>query len=233
MQTLRVYPNPFAAVDKHGTPCGLCPRDPDADAGGPGLFVGARPCKKNTHILQDFQTEHSEKLGARAGAMAAKGEIRSPMQLTRYEFMGISSLDPELAAKLAAKDPIEIPATKYYKAELRSGSLIPADIETSRAAKLPRFVTPAEYFKRYAPALPETPGLEPLPTSPDAEGNLLEGSALPEGETREGITLPADGVERLVDFAAGTVDGKPVTADPNDSSTRYATSKRTTKSSEA
>lgn len=207
MQTLRVYPNPFAALDKHGTPCGLCPRDPDADAGGPGLFVGARPDKKNTQILQDFQTEHTEKLGARAGAMAAKGEIRSPMQLTRYEFMGVSSLDPELAAKLAAKDPIEIPATKYYKAELRSGSLIPADIETSRAAKLPRFVPPAEFFKRYAPApapLPETPGLEPLPDSPNAKGELLEAPALPDGEAREGVTLPADGVARTVELEAST-----------------------------
>lgn len=216
MQTLRVYPNPFAALDKNGTPCGLCPRDPDADAGGPGLFVGARPCKKNTQILQDFKAEHSERLGARAGAMAAAGEIRSPMQLTRYEFMGVSSLDPELATKLAAKDPIEIPATKYYKAELRSGSLIPADIETSRAAKLPRFVPPAEYFKRYAAApLPETPGLEPLPDSPDAEGKLLEAPALPEGESREGVTLPADGAERAVDLGS---------AKPN---------KRTHKSSEA
>jgi hypothetical protein len=209
MQTLRVYPNPFAALDKHGTPCGLCPRDPDADAGGPGLFVGARPDKKNTQILQDFAAINGEKLGARAGAMAAKGEIRSPMQLTRYEFMGVSSLDPELAAKLAAKDPIEIPATKYYKAELRSGSLIPADIETSRAAKLLRFVPPAEFFKRYAPApLPETPGLEPLPDSPDAAGNLLEAPALPEGETREGVTLPADGVARTVEPEASAKPNK-------------------------
>lgn len=202
MQTLRVYPNPFAAFDKNGTPCGLCPRDPDADAGGPGLFVGARPCKKNTQILQDFAAINGEKFGsARAGAMAAKGEIRSPMQLTRYEFMGISSLDPELAAKLGAKDPIEIPATKYYKAELRSGSLVPADIETSRAAKLPRFVPPVEFFKRYAPVpLPETPGLEPLPDSPDAEGNLLEAPALPEGESRDGVTLPADGAERTAEL---------------------------------
>lgn len=231
MNTFRVYPNPFHVVDKQGTPCALCPRDPDQDAGGPGLYVGARPDKKHTQILQDFVAINAEKVGPRFATMAARNEPRSPQQITRYEYMGIPSLDPELAQKLAAKDPIEIPATKYYRERLREGSIIAADIETSRAAKLVRFVTPAEFFKNHERApepalLPETTELEPLAPSPGADGELVEVAALPGGETREGIELPADGVMRTVDFEAGTVDGVPVTAEPNDPNTRYATKKR-------
>jgi hypothetical protein len=225
MNTFRVYPNPFLVADKQGTPCALCPRDPDQDAGGPGMYVGARPDKKNTQILQDFTAINAEKVGSRFAPMVARNEIRSPQQITRYEYMGIPSLDPELGQKLAAKDPIEIPATKYYRERLREGSIIPADIETSRAAKLLAFVPASEFFRRYVPPeLPEAPGLEPLPQSPDAEGNLLEGPALPAGETREGVTLPADGAARAVDLGPG--DSTPVLADPNDPDTRYATKKR-------
>lgn len=231
MQTYRVYPNPFAAFDKNGVPCGVCPRDPDADAGGPGMFVGARVDKKNTRVLQDFASINGAKFGSHVGAMIARGEIRSPRQVTLYEYMGVESCDPELAAKLGAKDAIEIPATKYYKDRLRDGSLIAADIKTSRAAKLIGFQPPAQVLAHLAPKpalLPETPGLDPLPQSPDADGNLLEAPALPEGENREGVTLPADGAERQVELEPNPVvsSESPLVAEPVDTDTRYAIKKR-------
>lgn len=152
MQTLAVYPNPFAAFDRHGIPCGVCPRDPEADAGGPGRFVGARVDPKRTEVLQDFAALHTKRYGAKLGALVAKHEIRSPRQKTVYEYMGVASSDPELGAKLAAKDPILVPATKFYKDRLREGALLPADAATAQACKLPAFVPIAEAYARRAPA---------------------------------------------------------------------------------
>jgi hypothetical protein len=121
MSTLKVYPNPWIARDRNGLPCGVCPRDPESDGGGPGQFVGARVDRKRTEILQ--------KLG--------KGDdMRSPMQRTVYEFMGIPSDDPELEAKLFACEPIALPRSKYYRDQIRQRALIAADAETAKAAKL-------------------------------------------------------------------------------------------------
>lgn len=159
MQTLLVYPNPWAAFDKNGVPCGVCPRDPEADAGGPGRFVGARVDSKNTRVLQDFAAGYVAKFGAAVAKKLAEQEHRSPIQATYYEYLGISSLDAELAEKLSAKQPVEIPATKYYKDRLREGALIAADKATSDKVRLPMFTPPAAYFasralKPVAPAEP-------------------------------------------------------------------------------
>jgi hypothetical protein len=144
MQTLLVYPNPWSAFDKNGVPCGVCPRDPVVDAGGPGQFVGARIDPKNTKVLQDFAALHG---GGARGAKLARHELRSPMQATFYEYLGIASQDPELAEQMASKDPVEIPSTKYYRDRLQEGSLIAADQATAKAARLNVFTEPAEFFK--------------------------------------------------------------------------------------
>lgn len=112
MTTLLVYPNPWAAFDKDGTPCGICPRDPEWDGGGPLQFVGARIDKSKTRVTQVLQRGD---------------DIRSPMQRTAYEYMGISSSDPDLRQKLFALEPIEIPNTRYYRDRLRDRALLPAD----------------------------------------------------------------------------------------------------------
>lgn len=110
MRTLRVKPNPFVARDKDGIPCGVCPRDPDRDGGGPAQFVGARVSKTRTKVLQKFDEP--------------RAELRDPLQRTVYEYMGIPGDDPELAAKLAVAEPIEIPDSKYYRDRIREGSLV-------------------------------------------------------------------------------------------------------------
>lgn len=138
MQTMRVYPNPFSAFDKDGDPCGVCPRDPESDGGGPGQFVGARIDRNETKVLQDFGK--SVKFGDHA-----RHELRSPLQKTKYSYLGVASSDPELAALLASKEPVEIPITSYYKERLREGSIIPADAETARRARAP-FTPPAQVF---------------------------------------------------------------------------------------
>ena len=133
-----VLPNPFSAFDKEGAPCGICPRDPDGDGGAPGRFVGARVDRDNTEKLQKFKNPQHE--------------IRSEMQRTRYEYLGIPNIDPELAQKLATKEPIRLPVTKYYKDRLREGSLLAADQATATEARLPRFVEPTSFFARFANA---------------------------------------------------------------------------------
>src|SRR6478735_3428895 len=117
MQFLNVYPNPFAAFDKDGDPCGVWPRDFDADAGGPGQYVGARVDSEKTKVLQDFGKN-------------APHELRSPEQSTKYSYLGIASSDPELSQKLGEKEPIRLPRTKYYIDGLMQGALLAADAET-------------------------------------------------------------------------------------------------------
>lgn len=198
MQTLLVYPNPWSAFDKNGVPCGVCPRDPDADAGGPGQYVGARVDKKNTKVLQDFAALHG---GGARGAALAKHELRSPIQATFYEYMGVPSQDPELAELLAKKDPIEIPATKYYRDRLQEGSLIAANAETAKAARLRGFTPPKDFF-----AFKRLKALDgALPQSPDVAGNVLEAPATPDSQPREGVTMPADGEPRTAELAGGPV----------------------------
>lgn len=151
MPILRVLPNPWSARDKEGRPCGVCPRDPDADGGGPGQYVGARVDRKRTEILQKLERGD---------------DLRSPMQRTAYEYLGIASDDRELAAKLLAAAPIELPATKYYRDRISDRSLLAADAETARIAKLRRFEPPARALSRYLPAAPakaqEKPAAEPI-----------------------------------------------------------------------
>jgi hypothetical protein len=150
---MRVYPNPFSAFDRDGDPCGVCPRDPESDGGGPGQFVGARIDRKETRVLQDFGK--SVKFGDHS-----QHELRSPLQKTKYSYLGISSNDPELAASLASKDPVEIPVTSYYKERIREGSIVPADAETAKRARVP-FTPPSQLFAfqsmKNAPAAEEAP----------------------------------------------------------------------------
>lgn len=168
MEFLFVLPNPYSAFDKDGHPCGVCPRDPDADAGGPGQFVGARVDSDKTEVLQNFGKN-------------APHELRSPMQSTKYSYLGVASDDLELATKLSDKDPIRLPCTRYYRDRLVEGSILAADSQTAKLASVPHFVAAKAHLARYAPAL--------LPVSPDADGNVLTAPALLDGQTREGVEL--------------------------------------------
>jgi hypothetical protein len=167
MNVLRVYPNPWAATDKHGVPCGVCPRDPESDGGAPGQYVGARVDKKRTQVLQDFG-EH------------AAHELRSPMQRTCYEYLGVASDDPELGTKLLSKEPVELPRSKYYRDRIADGSLLCADKATADAAKFRGFVPIEQLSKRFvaAPAPPATPTVEaeaidsPAPKKPKKPSDL-------------------------------------------------------------
>ncbi len=163
MDFLYVYPNPFSAFDKDGHPCGVCPRDPDADAGGPGQYVGARVDSDKTEVLQDF------------GKMAPH-ELRSPMQRTKYSYLGISSDAPDLIAQLVSKEPIRLPMTRYYRERLVEGSIISADAATAMAARVSHFAPPAEYFKQHAPVVVEAPAPE-MPAAAPVASSSVEPSA--------------------------------------------------------
>lgn len=152
MNVLRVFPNPWAAFDKEGLPCGVCPRDPESDGGAPGQYVGARVDRKRTKVLQDF------------GEMA-QHELRSPMQRTTYEYLGIPSDAPDLAEQLFAKEPVVVPRTKYYRDRIADGSLLCADKATAESAKYRAFV-PIEQLRalRSAPK-PAAAAVEPAPAA--------------------------------------------------------------------
>jgi hypothetical protein len=166
--TLSVYPNPWAAFDKNGVPCAVCPRDPEADGGVPGSYVGARVDKKHTKVLQDFAAGYVAKFGAAVAKKLAEQEHRSPIQATYYEYLGISALDPELAEKLAAKAPIEIPATKYYKERIREGALIAADKATATRCKVAGWAEPAAYFAARALSKAAVEAVEAIAEGADA-----------------------------------------------------------------
>lgn len=162
MRVLRVYPNPWSARDANGQPCGVCPRDPESDGGGPGQFVGARVDRKQTQVLEDVPEEEQS--------------IRSPRQRTAYEYLGIPASDPQLAEKLAAAQPVAIPRTKYYRDRLAEGSLIPADTETAREARRP-FVDPKNFFARYAKSTSAAPTEETATSSTDPGAPATEEAA--------------------------------------------------------
>lgn len=174
MQVLRVMPNPFVAFDRDGDPCAVVPRDPD-DGGGPLQFVGARLDRERTKKLQDF--------GRSKFGDNERFEIRSAKQSTKYSYMGVASDDRGLAAQLATKDPIDLPSTKYYKARLKEGSLIPADEATAKRVGL-QFVPVAVLFAglgvthaRPEPEKPAeiVPSPEPSEATPDEDAPRKRG----------------------------------------------------------
>lgn len=174
-RTLRVYPNPWAARDMHGLPCGVCPRDPDSDGGGPGQFVGARVSRAATKVLQEVPEQEQQ--------------LRSPMQRTVYEYLGVPSSDPELAAKLAAADPITVPRTKYYRQRIAEGALIAADEETAQAGRRP-FIDPAKHFARFRPKPKANPEQESAPDASTSESAGSSGASSPAAATADSPASP-------------------------------------------
>lgn len=142
MQRINVLPNPFIARDKFGRPCAVCPRDPDQDSGGGAKFVGAKVDQAATVVTQKLRRGD---------------DMRSAQQRTFYKYLGIASDDPELAAKLAAAEPVNIPLTRYYRDRLREGALIVADKASAEVARV-KFHEPLDVFPKPAPApVPEAP----------------------------------------------------------------------------
>lgn len=146
---LRVYPNPWLALDKNGVPCAVCPRDPDQDGGGPLQFVGARIDKARTVVTQKLMRGD---------------DIRSPMQNTGYTYLGFSADDPELRSKIFWAEPIEVPSTNYYRARLRDRSLLSADEVHAMRKHLAKPTPP----KAPAPEAPPPPPPPPPETKADA-----------------------------------------------------------------
>lgn len=160
MQTIKVLPNPWSALDADGIPCGVCPRDPDADAGGPGQYVGARVDPKATEIIQRLN----------------KGDdLRSPRQKTIFSFLGKAANDPGLREHLLSATPIDIPATKYYKERIAEGSIVCFDLAASKAARLANFSPPAHIY----------PGAQPVAVAPVVEPEPTQESTAEEAETPE------------------------------------------------
>ncbi len=195
-EILRVYPNPWHATDRDGLPCAIVPTDPEGDGGGPGQFVGARVSRKHTEVLQKLE-EHDN--------------LRSARQRTRYEYLGTPSADPELAQKLFACEPVEIPRTKYYRQRLREGALFAADEATARAGKV-RFIPAADLAKRFAPRVTELVGTLEQGGAPLALGTKLGDFDAPKGDER---SLPEEPEDPTFDAPSPKGKGsKSKTSDP-------------------
>lgn len=153
MTILRVYPNPYAAFDKNGVPCGVCPRDPADGGGGIGQYVGARLDRKRTTMVSDVP----------------KGETLLKSRHERvYEYMGIAAIDPQLASKLGDAEPVELQKSPYYRSRLIARELLPADKETAALAGVP-YMDPKVVLDKLAGEPSE--GLQQLQAHhfPDAE----------------------------------------------------------------
>lgn len=169
-EILRVYPNPWKAIDRDGLPCAVVPMDPEADGGGPGQFVGARVDRKRTKVLQQLEPHDN---------------LRSARQKTTYEYLGIASNDPKLAEKLFATEPITLPKSRYYRERIREGALFAADQETAQKARA-RFVPAKDLAARFASLAP--------PQAESAASN--EPPSLPADGTTT-VTKPASGAPPL------------------------------------
>jgi hypothetical protein len=171
MQTISVLPNPWAAVDAFGVPCAVCPRDPDADAGGPGQYVGAKVDPKRTLVLQKLE----------------KGDdLRSPRQKTVFSYLGKPADDPELRAHLLSREPIKIPATTYYRQRIAEGVLVCADAESAKVARFKNFVPLDHAFP-----LPPEPVAPNAPAEQPEEAKAEAPSAATEEQTSDAPTAEA------------------------------------------
>lgn len=137
--TLRVYPNPFAALDHEGQPVGTYPFDP-THAGGSRRWVGASIDKspstdgkpKTRGIAQPWDR------GTTLTARGPKGQL-----ITRRAYSA-----PDVRICWAHDlSPQTLPLLPHYLAGLRHGGalagLLAADAATASAAGIP-FVTPQQ-----------------------------------------------------------------------------------------
>jgi hypothetical protein len=106
-QLLRVRTNPSHTRDHLGRPCCAVPCDPvEHVTNGLQRYVGARPKVEETG-------------GVMVNVKGRVGVIAYPTSDVTWDFEdGI----------------IELPSTKYYLDQLRSGALLPADETTARSA---------------------------------------------------------------------------------------------------
>lgn len=105
---IRVYPNPFSAIDHEGRPCGrvmLDPVDHHAYAADhePRRYVGAAIDNEKTVVFQK----------------SAKGSAQADLQETFWSF---------------SEDVVELPRTHYYLERIRANELFAADEDTAEHA---------------------------------------------------------------------------------------------------
>lgn len=145
-KTLRVYPNPWGTniyrsdeelkrnadctLDANCLPANAVLHEPRHEQRF--AFVGAVIDSDRTKVLE------VKKRG---------DDIASPEQLTVFSFLGIPATDPDLAAKLAAQEPVEVANRDYYRHLVKEGNLIPADRLSAHCCRVP-FMEPAGAFHR-------------------------------------------------------------------------------------
>ena len=149
LKTLRVFADPYAALDHEGRPAHACPTDP-AHTGPERRWVGAKLHADTALKKLDAATHEAVRAG-----------LHEHPQDTMFEF---------------SDEAEELPRTPYYLARLKHGELIAADAETARAAGVrfedPELVLARSRLKAIRHWKAEKGALPPFAT--DADGKLLE-----------------------------------------------------------
>ena len=154
---LRVYPNPWAARDRDGTPCGVYPVDmPEGSAAL--TFVGADVDRENTKVLSRGALGPVIQFRLEDKTLLPQQDRR---QKTFYRWRGMSAKEvtPEAIIKAG---PLELPSTDYYRQGVHSGCLVAADKDTAGRCRIRRgFKDALEVLQEAAGQKPQAPRQQP------------------------------------------------------------------------
>lgn len=114
--TMRVVPNPYVAVDEHGRPCGVTMLDPV------------------DHLVYRDNPKHTD-ASRRWQDRQFVGTKRVSTRMTADKTLRVGSVKHVTVGKHDhawdhAIDPVEVPATNYYRRAVMSGDLYAADLAT-------------------------------------------------------------------------------------------------------
>jgi hypothetical protein len=128
---LRVYPNPWAARDRHGKPCGVYPLDTEYSV---LAFIGAEVDRDATKVVSRgalgpvIQFRHGD------GTLLPQQDRR---QRTSYKWRGMTA-DTVTPEGIIAAGALELPSTPFYRAGIHSGCLVAADKDTAGRCRIRR-----------------------------------------------------------------------------------------------
>jgi hypothetical protein len=123
---LKVYPNPWGLHPEHLDDGSVTPTcDHEGRPSGSAFFEGFHA---GTTISRRTAIIETEPRG--------RGDERSRRQRTIFAYLDVPSDDPDLAAKLAAKDPVSVPVSEEARRAIVRGMLIAGDEKTARFCKV-------------------------------------------------------------------------------------------------
>ena len=179
--TLRVYPNPYKHLSADGLPQATFPFDPE-HAPGARRWVGA---------TIDRSPDHDGKPKTRAIEKRTSADFTVVAKVDGQKQRVTVKTEPEVRVVFAFDlSPQPVPETAHYLRGIRTGDLIPADVETSRAASV-AFVDPAEALRTAAEtAVAEWHAAHGAPPAIDTWPDYLRAPLVPASAEEEAPVTP-------------------------------------------